>query len=67
MRIIITGRHVVISPLLKEMCESRAPGPLVTRTDVVINRDRHDRDRVIAIEHDAKPVREAVFLDLKWG
>ena len=49
--------------VLKQMSKPRAPLALVTRADIVIDRDRHDRYRVIAVEHNLKPVRKGVFLD----
>jgi hypothetical protein len=42
--------------MLEEMRESRPPLALVPRADVVINGDRYNRYRLVAVKHDPEAV-----------
>ena len=49
--------------VFEEMCKPRAALALVARTDVVIDRDRNDGDRVVLVQYDAQAVFQRVFFD----
>ncbi len=50
------------------MCSNRCAKPVrprcsISRPDVVVRADRHDRDRVVLVQHDLEPVRQYVPFD----
>ena len=42
--------------MFKQMCKPRFVCALIPRTDIVINRHSHDRNRIVLIQDDAQPV-----------
>src|SRR5687768_8670553 len=61
-------RHVLRAlehHMLKQMRKTGAPFTLVPRTNIIINRNRHDRDRVIGIQDYAQVVGKRVLLYFK--
>ena len=51
--------------MFEEMGKTRAVIAFVSRTDIVVNSDGYDRNRIIRIKNDSKAVREAVFLNFE--
>jgi hypothetical protein len=46
------------------MGKSRATGTFISRTYIVVNGDRDDRNSIVLIKKNAEAVAEGIFLDL---
>jgi hypothetical protein len=57
--------------MFEKVRKTRSVGPLVTGADVVVNRERNDRNSIIAVKNDSQPIRKRELFELygrqfKW-